>query len=99
MRKSTVHMHAPLSVPSASKFNAELIELFYYLGDMARMTGPATNSSKLPGVNLNLGDPNLAKVLGSGYPYEQWAGFLYQGLSDERFIELGVAASFGQVYG
>ena len=85
-------MHAPLSVPSASKSDAELIELFYYWGAVASGRGSGDEQLRITGVNLDLGDPNLAKVLGSGYPYEQWAGFFYQGLSDERFIELGVAA-------
>jgi predicted amidohydrolase YtcJ len=88
----TVRMHAPLSVPSASKSDAEIIELFYYWGAVASGRGSGDEQLRITGVNLDLGDPSLAMVLGSGYPYEQWAGFFYQGLSDERFIELGVAA-------
>ena len=88
----TVRMHAPLSVPSATKSDAEIIELFFYWGAVASRRGAGDDTFRITGVNLDLGDPSLATALGSGYPYEQWAGFYYQGLSDERFVRLGVAA-------
>ncbi len=87
-----VRMHAPLSVPSNIKSDDQIIDLFSYWGSVASGRGSGDEQFRVTGVNLDLGDPQLASVLGAGYPYEQWAGFFYQGLPDDRFVKLGVAA-------
>jgi predicted amidohydrolase YtcJ len=69
------------------------------LRDYAALTGgrgSVAGSSGLlreEGLCLDVADPNTARIIATGYPYEQWAGHFYQALPHERLVALGLQAA------
>jgi predicted amidohydrolase YtcJ len=88
----TVRMYAPVSIPSATKSDAEVMDLLYQWAGVAGGRGMGDSHFRVGGVTLDLADPRSAELIARGYPHDQWAGHFHQGLSDERFIELGAHA-------
>jgi hypothetical protein len=89
----TLRMQIPLSVPTAAFDNRKIAELLYHWADRLRDRGDGDDMLKLEGICFDVGDAEVARIIGRGYPYEQWAGHFYQSLSHERFVELGVLAA------
>lgn len=87
-----VRLYAPVSLPTAAKDDAEIAELLYQWAAVAGGHGTGDDFFRVGGVTLDLADPAAAALIAEGYPYEQWAGHFHQGLSDERFVRLGVQA-------
>lgn len=88
-----VRVYAPVSIPSAAKRDDELMDLMYHWAGVAGGRGMGDDHLRVAGVTLDLADPNAAALIACEYPYEQWAGHFHQGLSDERFVRLGVHAA------
>jgi predicted amidohydrolase YtcJ len=92
----TLRMQLPLSVPSAAFGDAKVRELLAHWGPRIGGRGGECGSAGLlreEGVCLDVADPNAARIIARGYPYEQWAGHFYQSLPHERLVELGLEAA------
>ncbi len=92
----TVRMQLPLSVPSAAFGDRKI-------GEMLAVWAPAlggrgsdalgTGLLREEGVCLDVADPATARIIATGYPYEQWAGHFYQALPHARLVSLGLEAA------
>ena len=92
----TLRMQLPLSVPSASFGDRKVGELLAHWAPRLGGRGSAVGTRGLlreEGLCLDVADPETARIIGRGYPYEQWAGHFYQALSHERLVALGLAAA------
>ncbi|MBM3599082.1 MAG: amidohydrolase [Alphaproteobacteria bacterium] len=89
----TVRMQVPLSLPSASFDNRKIGELLHHWADRLGGRGSGDGMLRLEGVCVDVGDAEVARIIGEHYPYEQWAGHFYQSLPHDRFVELGVLAA------
>lgn len=87
-----VRVNAPLSIPSSAKPLAEIKHLLFHYAGLASGQGASAGHLTVDGITLDLGDPRVASVMAAQYPYEQWAGFFYGGLSDAEFVEIGTCA-------
>lgn len=87
-----VRLAAPVSVPSPAKSVADIKDLLYHWAAFASGKGSGNGAFRTNGVMLDLGDREVASILALEYPYEQWASFFYQGLSDAEFVDIGVHA-------
>ena len=92
----TLRMQLPLSVPSAAFGDRKVEELLGHW--VPRLSGRGEDASaagllREEGLCLDVADPQSAKIIASGYPYEQWAGHFYQSLPHERLVALGLAAA------
>jgi predicted amidohydrolase YtcJ len=90
--KLSVRLVAPVSVPSPAKSVTDIKDLMYHWSAFASGKGSGSGRFRANGVMLDLGDREVASTIAAEYPYEQWAGFFYQGLTDAEFVELGVHA-------
>ena len=88
----SVRLVAPVSVPSPAKSVSEIKDLIYHWAAFASGEGSGSGRFKANGVMLDLGDREVASTVAAEYPYEQWAGFFYQGLTDAEFVEIGAEA-------
>jgi hypothetical protein len=95
----TLRMQLPLSVPSAAFGDAKVRELLAHWAPRLAGRGSEAGAGGLlreEGLCLDVADPHAARIIATGYPYEQWAGHFYQSLPDERLVALGLeAARFG----
>jgi len=90
----TIRTHTPLSVPSAVFADGALVDLFYHYAGVASDHGVGDDMFRFEGINLGgRADPDLAAIVASGYPYEQWAGHFYQAMDPARFVHLGIEAA------
>lgn len=90
----TIRTHIPLSIPSAVFNDEALTDLLYHYAGVASDQGVGDDMFRLEGINLGgRADPELAAIVASGYPYEQWAGHFYQAMDPARFVSLGIAAA------
>jgi len=90
----TVRMQLPLSVPSAAFSNARVEGLLDAW--TPQIAGRGTDAGRLvreEALCLDVADPNAAKIIARGYPYEQWAGHFYQSLPHARLVALGLEAA------
>lgn len=88
-----VRVHAALSLPTASSSDARVIDQLQHWAPRLRGRGHGAKHFREMGVCLDVADPNVARILARGYPYEHWAGHFYQALAQDRLIALGVAAA------
>ncbi len=89
-----LRLHTPLSVPSSVFDDRQLTELFYHQAGVASGSGIGDDLFRVEGINLGgAADPQVAAVVASGYPYEQWAGHFYQAMDYDRFVQLGIVAA------
>lgn len=89
----TVRMHVPLSVPTAVLDDAALRDLLYHYAAVASGRGLGDDLLRVEGITLDAADPQVAALIATGYPYEQWAGHFYQALDFDRFVALGTEAA------
>ncbi|MSQ55417.1 MAG: hypothetical protein EXR31_08630 [Betaproteobacteria bacterium] len=92
----TLRMQLPLSVPSATFGDAKVQSLLEHWAPRLAGTGCEAGTRGLlreEGLCLDVADPDTARIIGRGYPYEQWAGHFYQSLPHERLVALGLAAA------
>ncbi|HEY0219603.1 MAG TPA: amidohydrolase [Afipia sp.] len=89
-----IRMHTPVSMPSSAFDDRQLLELFHHYSGMVGGRGRGDDIFRVEGINLGgYADPEIAQIVASGYPYDQWAGHFYQAMPHERFVKLGVAAA------
>ena len=92
----SLRMQLPLSVPSAAFGDAKVRSM---LGQWApRLAGQGSNCGSAgllreEGLCLDVADPQTARIIAQGYPYEQWAGHFTQSLPHERLVALGLEAA------
>jgi predicted amidohydrolase YtcJ len=89
----TLRMQVPLSVPTAAFDNRKVADILHHWADALRDRGSGDGMLRTEGICFDVGDAEVARIIGRGYPYEQWAGHFYQSLPHERFVELGVLAA------
>ena len=92
----TLRMQLPLSVPSAAFGDRKIGEMLAHwaprLGGRGSDAGTA-GMLREAGLCLDVADPNTARIIARGYPYEQWAGHFYQSLPHARLVTLGLEAA------
>jgi predicted amidohydrolase YtcJ len=89
----SVRMQIPLSLPSAAFDSRKIGDLLHHWAPQLRDRGYGDDMLRIEGACVDVGDPNVAQIIGRSYPYEQWAGHFYQSLPHEQFIELGVLSA------
>jgi len=92
----TLRMQLPLSVPSASFGDRKIEELLAHWAPRLAERGGSVDQRGLlreEAICLDVADPETARIIGRGYPYEHWAGHFYQALPHERLVALGLAAA------
>ena len=92
----TLRMQLPLSVPSAAFGDAKIGEMLEHWS--TRLAGRGSDAGvagllREEGLCLDVADPDTARIIARGYPYEQWAGHFYQSLPHGRLVALGLAAA------
>ncbi len=89
----TVRLTTTLSVPSAAMDDREVGD--YLRGWADRIAAPGHREGNLAtdGICLDFGDPNVARIIATGYPYEQWAGHFYQSVAFDRLVEIATLAA------
>ena len=89
----TVRLATTLSVPSAAMDDRAVGG---YLREWAgRIAAPGGREGNLAtdGICLDFGDPNVARIIAAGYPYEQWAGHFYQSVAFDRLVGIATLAA------
>ncbi|SDT11060.1 amidohydrolase [Bradyrhizobium canariense] len=89
----SVRISAPLSLPTSAKSRRDISDLLYQWAAPAGGRGSNTGRFRFSGVTVDHADPNIAGPIARDYPYEQWAGFFSQGITDSEFIEIGTEAA------
>jgi len=92
----TVRMQLPLSVPSAAFDDRRVAGLLDHWAPRMAGRGADVGTAGLlreEGACLDVADPNAARIIARGYPYEQWAGHFYQSLPQDRLVALGLEAA------
>jgi predicted amidohydrolase YtcJ len=92
----TLRMQLPLSVPSAAFGDRKIGELLTHWAPRLAGRGSdvgATGLLREEGLCLDVADPDSARIIARGYPYEQWAGHFYQSLPHARLVALGLEAA------
>ena len=89
----SVRLTTTLSVPSAVMNDRRVAGLLHQWAD--RLTTPGRREGNLvtDGICLDFGDPNVARIIATGYPYEAWAGHFSQSVDQERFITIATLAA------
>lgn len=92
----TLRMLLPMSVPSAAFGDRKIGEMLAHWAPRLAGRGSDAGSAGLlreEGLCLDVADPNTARIIARGYPYEQWAGHFYQSLPHGRLVALGLEAA------
>lgn len=89
----SVRLLTSLSVPTASFSDEHVRHLLQEAAFEFGSPGTGDGMLRCDGITFDVGDAEVARIIGSGYPYEQWAGHFYQSVPHERFVELGVEAA------
>jgi len=89
----TVRLTTTLSVPSGKMDDREVGD--YLRGWADRIAAPGHREGNLAtdGICLDFGDPNVARIIATGYPYEQWAGHFYQSVAFDRLVGIVTLAA------
>lgn len=86
----------PLSVPTAAFDDDRIEALLMHWADRLGGAGWGDDRLRAEGLCLDVGDPDLARIIAGHYPYEQWAGHFYQSLPQDRLVTIGeIAARLG----
>jgi predicted amidohydrolase YtcJ len=88
-----LRIQVPLSIPTAAFDNGRIVGILHHWADALAGRGSGDDRLRIEGVCFDVGDPTVARIIGRGYPYEQWAGHFYQSLAHDRFVELGLVAA------
>ena len=89
----TVRLTTALSVPSARLDDREVGDWLRRWADRIAAPGTREGNLALDGICLDFGDPNVARIVATGYPYEQWAGHFYQSVAFDRLVEIATLAA------
>ena len=89
----TVRLTTALSVPSARLDDRGVGDWLRRWADRIAAPGMREGNLALDGICLDFGDPNVARIVATGYPYEQWAGHFYQSVAFDRLVEIATLAA------
>ena len=89
----TVRLHTTLSVPTAMLSDSRIEDHFAQWAELIGGRGSGDDAFRCEGLTLDLGDPEIAKIVARAYPYEQWSGHFYQSIPHERLVEIGTIAA------
>lgn len=92
----TLRMQLTLSVPSAAFGDAKVGALLAHWAPRLAGRGSDVGRGGLlreEGLCLDVADAESARIIATGYPYEQWAGHFYQSLPHARLVALGLEAA------
>jgi len=89
----TVRLAATLSVPSAALDDRGVGDYLRTWADRIAAPGERCGNLATDGICLDFGDPEIARIIGAGYPYEQWAGHFYQSVAFDRLVEIATLAA------
>ena len=89
----TVRLTTALSVPSARLDESGVGDWLRRWADRIAAPGTREGNLALDGICLDFGDPNVARIVATGYPYEQWAGHFYQSVAFDRLVEIATLAA------
>jgi predicted amidohydrolase YtcJ len=89
-----LRLHAPVSLPTAAFDDRHVVDLMRQWAAVAGGRGLGDETFRVAGLTLGgAGDECVAAIVGSGYPYEQWAGHFNPALAPERFTRLALEAA------
>ena len=89
----TVRLATTLSVPSAAMDDRGVGDYLRFWADRIATPGERWGNLTTDGICLDFGDPDVARIIASGYPYEQWAGHFYQSVAFDRLVEIATLAA------
>lgn len=89
----TVRLATTLSVPSAAMDDRGVGDYLRSWADRIAAPGDRRGNLTTDGICLDFGDPNVARIIAAGYPYEQWAGHFYQSVAFDRLVEIATLAA------
>ena len=89
----TVRLATTLSVPSAAIDDRGVGDYLRSWADRIAAPGERRGNLTTDGICLDFGDPNVARIIAAGYPYEQWAGHFYQSVAFDRLVEIATLAA------
>lgn len=89
----TVRLTTALSVPSARMDESGVGDWLRRWADRIAIPGTREGNLALDGICLDFGDPNVARIVATSYPYEQWAGHFYQSVAFDRLVETATLAA------
>ena len=89
----TVRLTTALSVPSARMDDRGVGDWLRRWADRIAAPGTREGNLALDGLCLDFGDPNVARIVAAGYPYEQWAGHFYQSVAFDRLVEIATLSA------
>ena len=89
----TVRLTTTLSVPSGKMDDREVGDYLRCWADRIAAPGHREGNLATDGICLDFGDPNVARIIATGYPYEQWAGHFYQSVAFDRLVGIATLAA------
>ena len=89
----TVRLTAALSVPSAAMDDRGVGDFLRSWATRIAAPGRREGNLATDGICLGSGNPEVARIVAAGFPYEQWAGFFYQSVAFDRLVELATLAA------
>ena len=89
----TVRLATTLSVPSARMDDRGVGDYLRRWADRIATPGTREGNLAVDGICLDFGDPDVARIIAAGYPYEQWAGHFYQSVAFDRLVEIATLAA------
>ena len=89
----TVRLATTLSVPSAAMDDRGVGDYLRGWADRIATPGERRGNLTTDGICLDFGDPDVARIIAAGYPYEQWAGHFYQSVAFDRLVEIATLAA------
>lgn len=89
----TVRLATTLSVPSAAMDDRGVGDYLRLWADRIATPGDRKGHLTTDGICLDFGDPDVARIIAAGYPYEQWAGHFYQSVAFDRLVEIATLAA------
>ena len=89
----TVRLATTISVPSGAMDDRGVGDFLRRWADRIAAPGGREGNLTTDGICLDFGDPDVARIIATGYPYEQWAGHFYQSVAFDRLVEIATLAA------
>ena len=89
----TVRLATTISVPSGAMDDRGVGDFLRLWADRIAAPGGREGNLTTDGICLDFGDPDVARIIATGYPYEQWAGHFYQSVAFDRLVEIATLAA------
>ncbi len=89
----SVRLTTTLSVPSAVMNDARVADLLHQWAGRIAAPGRREGNLVTDGICLDFGDPDVARIIAAGYPYEAWAGHFSQSVAPGRLVAVATLAA------